>query len=357
MSGETQLMQRVQQFAIKLVENSGGIVEWSPDSDQGMGIVPAAVAECLGQSSEIFALSPNLDAGGLALTIGGSFLENAGRTLKQFIPAAGLFTFPDMPVRKSDFQQSVDSCFGWQNARARVTQVNIVPLAYHSWWFQVTLRTEDAWESVLSTTINVQSSLPVELGNAIELLPYANCRPGLVSAELSIAAAVRSVEVLALKQSASFLTRMDQRLQADRRRLRDYYNAMLRESTQSNRRTKQAPTPTELEDRQRIVKLELQRKLSELDERFSISGDLRPIAVAELRIPSAVIELEVQRRSAKRIFHLYWNGSFRRLEPLECSQCHTGAFNFWFTNEGVEPICATCHASPEKSITEYPLPR
>ncbi len=352
MSGDTLLMQRMQHFAVELIENAGGIVEWNPDSNQGMGFVPAEVAASLGQSSEIFALSPSLDTGGLALTIGGNFLENTGRALKQFVPAAGLFTIPDLPVRKSDFQQSVDSCFGWQNARARVIQVNIMPVAYHSWWFHVTLRTDDAWESVLATTINVHSGLAVELGNAVDSLPFADCRPEPIRSELSVAAAARSVEAQTVKQAASFLARMDQRWLADRRRLRDYYNAMLRESTQSNRRTKQTPTATELEDRQRIVKLELQRKLSELDERFAISGDLCPIAVAEFRIPSAVIELEVQRKSAKRIFRLYWNGSNRRLEPLECSQCHTGAYNLWFSNTGVEPICTACHDSSEKKPTD-----
>jgi len=32
-------------------------------------------------------------------------------------------------------------------------------------------------------------------------------------------------------------------------------------------------------------------------------------------------------------------------EPLGCSGCGQASWNFWFTNDTVQPLCATCHDS------------
>jgi len=91
------------------------------------------------------------------------------------------------------------------------------------------------------------------------------------------------------------------------------------------------------------VKLEYHRKLADLEERFACDGLVRPAALAEFHVPGLAIDVRIQRKSATRTFRLFWNGVQKRLEPLRCSRCGNGAFNFWFTNEDVDPVCATCH--------------
>ena len=132
-------------------------------------------------------------------------------------------------------------------------------------------------------------------------------------------------------------------LQRDRKRLREYYTAISREASTPNRRTKTIPSSDEIESRERAVKLELKRKLAELEDRYLFEATVKPIAFVECVIPSVAIEVEIQRKSATRTFRVYWNGLLKVLEPLQCSRCGIGGFNFWFTNEKVEPICKCCH--------------
>ena len=341
---ETGLLEQVRRFTKDLIEDSGGVVEWAEESPDGHAIVPLEVANCLGQNTDVFPLSTRAAQPGLSLNIAGEFLDVAGKALRSFVPACGSFHIADLPVKKSDYQQAVDASFGWQNARARVVEGNPCHVSYHTLWFHVVLRSDDAWETVVRATVNSQTGLVVELGNILETIQLTEARHETVPPNLTLNPAVRWVEQESMRLADPFLARIDQRLQRDRKRLREYYAALLRESKTPNRRTKVPSSETEIADRERAVKLELQRKLSELDERFAIAGTLRPIAFADCRVPTAVIDLEVQRKAAKRIFRVYWNGLLRRLEPLVCSQCQTGAFNLWFSNDDVEPICAACHS-------------
>ena len=100
---------------------------------------------------------------------------------------------------------------------------------------------------------------------------------------------------------------------------------------------------SELAARQRAVKLELRRKLADLEERFAFDGLLRPTALSEFHVPGLAIDVRIQRKAATRTWRVYWNGVQKRMEPLRCSRCGNGAYNLWFTNEQVEPLCGTCH--------------
>ncbi len=59
------------------------------------------------------------------------------------------------------------------------------------------------------------------------------------------------------------------RIQRDRRRLREYYGALLREADHKKPRGGVKPDPEKIAARKRAVDLELRRKLAELDERYA----------------------------------------------------------------------------------------
>jgi len=98
-----------------------------------------------------------------------------------------------------------------------------------------------------------------------------------------------------------------------------------------------------MESRQKAVKLGLQCKLSELDERYWYSAVTRSIVLAEFRISAVAINVEIQRKAEKRIFRVYWNAMLKKMESMSCSRCLRTSFNFWFTNDTVDPLCSTCH--------------
>ena len=330
-------------FTTRLIEQAGGVVEWPASEPVGLAIAPLELAACLGQGEESFSLSMQTGGSGLSLGMGGEFVDLAAHALQRFVPAVGSFAMPNLPVKKSDFQRSIDQAFGWHNARAKVQQGAVTEVAYHMWWFHVVLRSEDAWESLIRVTINCELGLPCPLGDvldAIDLVP--STRAGLAP-EATLDTASRWVESEALRQAQPFLQRVDQRLDRDRNRLREYYRALGREVATPNRRTKVAPSEDDIAAQQRAIKLELQRKLAELDERYAFDAFLVPVALAEFHVPGLAIDVNIQRKTAVRTFRMIWNGLLKRIEPLRCSRCGNGAYNFWFTNDDVEPVCTGCH--------------
>ncbi len=333
-------------FTTRMIEQGGGMIEWQVDHHEGVAMAPWELAHCLGQHAEAFPVTTEAGGSGgsgLYLGLGSEFVDHAARVLQHFVPAAGAFDIRELSIKKTDYQQAVDAAFGWQNARARVLKGEVLRVAYHTWWFHVVLQSDDAWETLISSTINSRSSLSCPISDMLDTIDCVPTDPTTSPGESTLAAAAQSVEMESLRQADSFLNRAEQRLDRDRKRLRDYYNALLREAATPNRRTKSVPTDVEIASRQRAVKLELQRKLLELDERYAFHATLRPVSLAVFHIPTLVIDLEIQRKSAVRPFQLFWNGLLKRIEPLRCSVCGEGAFNLWFTNDDVEPVCNTCH--------------
>jgi hypothetical protein len=330
-------------FTTRLIEQTGGMVEWQASEPVGLAIAPMDLAACLGQTEETFSLSMQAGGSGLSLGLGSEFIDLAARALQRFVPAVGSFAMPNLPVKKSDFQRSVDQAFGWHNARAKVQQGAVTQVAYHMWWFHVVPRSDDAWESLIRVTINCELGLPCPLGDVLDAIDLVPTTTTGSSPEATLELAALRAESETLQQAQPFLQRVDQRLDRDRNRLREYYRALGREVATPNRRTKVASNEEDRAAQQRAIKLELQRKLSELDERYALDALLVPVALAEFHVPGLAIDVNIQRKTAVRTFRLIWNGLLKRIEPLRCSRCGNGAYNFWFTNDDVEPVCTGCH--------------
>ncbi len=339
---DTSIQVQLRDFTRHLIEQTGGIVEWPADQPQGMALAPREVAACLGQADESFPVAVSAVDHGLSLDLGGQFLDAAARTLATYVPAQGVFALPYLPVKKSEFQRTVDQAFGWQNARGRVVQGSVTSIVYHTWWFHAALRSEDVWESLVDVTVNCDAGICTALDG---LLDVAGLKPagGLArTPDTTLETAASHAQQRVLLEARPFLDRMEKRLERDRQRLRQYYRALLRETATPTRRVKTVPSAEELAARERAVKLELRRKLVELEECYVFEGLVRPAALAEFHVPGLAIDVRIQRKTATRIFRLFWNGIQKKLEPLRCAGCGRGAYNLWFTNDEVEPFCAAC---------------
>jgi hypothetical protein len=258
-------------------------------------------------------------------------------------------------------QEAVDREFTWLNARVRVRDARSTFVDYHTWWFHAALRSDDCWETSLALTLNSNSLAEVEFPDPLELRDLESSapaedpsRPGREAATFERAAQLAQRRVI--EQAASFLTRLDDRRRRDQKRLRDYYGALAREAGTPNRRTKVAPTPQELEDKKRIVQLELRRKLAELDERYQIEAVLRPIVLVRTRAPALAVTLDVQRKATRRDHVAYWNALTKGLEPLACTGCGAASFALAFSNDDVLPLCLDC-AKPKAPRASPPVPR
>jgi hypothetical protein len=99
--------------------------------------------------------------------------------------------------------------------------------------------------------------------------------------------------------STASVTRLEQSLKRDKERLQAYYEALLREDTDRQRRSPQLK-PEMFEQRKLAVDLELQPKTHELHQRSGMRVQLRPIAVIVTELPALRVRCEVSRKHAKR---------------------------------------------------------
>jgi len=327
-------------FATKLLERRGGLVEWT-DRNEGTAIVPTDMADLFQADSETVQLSTQPGSGGWCLSLATDFLDTASRLL-ELEPRVGTFCIPEMYLKRGDFEELVNREFSWLNARVRQQETRPVRVEYHTWWFHALLVSEDRWETRFPITINASSGTEVKMPNPLdlwELEPHPNaCRQRPVTSPQAMLRAQRQVQEL----SGEFLDRMDGRLGRDRKRLREYYNALLRENHHKKSRSQTKPDPEKQEAREKAVKLEMRRKATELDERYAIDLTLEPVVLTRMDIPALAIDLSVERKRARRKHTVYWNPLLKQLEPICCTHCGSGTFSVSFTNEEVDPLCAKC---------------
>ena len=328
--------QEVREFATKLLERRGGLVEWAAD-DEGTAIVPAELADSLDADGEILRLSTRPGGQGWCLNLGADFLDTASRLL-ELEPRVGTFRVRELYLKRGNLDEAVRRTFSWLNAKVSLHDTRAVRVEYHTWWFHALLASEDRWETRFPITVNASSGTEVDLPNPLDLWEFephpAACRQPPPTYQHAVDRAQLRFRELA----TGFLDRMDGRLKRDQRRLREYYNALLREAHHK----KIKPDAEKQEARQRAVKLELRRKASELDERYAMELTLNPVVLTRMELPALAIDLSVQRKRARRKHTVYWNPLLKQLEPICCNGCGCGTFSVAFTNEDVDPLCLKC---------------
>jgi len=337
--------QELRTFATHLLERRGGLVEWT-DSEKGTAIVPTELANLLdsnslGSGGEVLPLSTRPGGEGWWLSLATDFLDTASHLLEPE-PRIGTFCVEELYLKRGDLGEAVGRAFSWQNARVRLLDTRAVRVEYHTWWFHALLVSEDRWETRFPVTINASSGTELELPNVLdlwELEPHAKAaKQPPITYQRAVLRAQQQVQELA----SDFFDRMDGRLQRDRRRLQEYYQALLRENHHKKSRSQTKPDPEKQEARERAVKLELRRKAAELDERYAMDLTLEPVVLTRMEIPALAVDLSVERKRAQRKHTIYWNPLLKQLEPICCARCGCGTFSVAFTNTDVEPLCSKC---------------
>jgi hypothetical protein len=346
--------EELREFAARVLEQSGGLVEWPGTSDEGTALVPPDLASRAHLPGETFALCEQPREGALCVSLASDFLDVAGGLLEVVVPRVGTFRTGERYLRVADVAEGIARAFQWRNARVLIEDASPSAEAYDTWTIHASLRSEDCWETCVSVTLNARTGVEVDIGDPLRLLDLEEA-PGLKADvfgtfDAAVQAALRRV----LASGGAFLGRMDQRRERDQRRLRDYYGALLKESKKPNRRTKTPPSPEELKDKQRAVDLELRRKLGELDERYRVEAVLRGVAVVRTLVPVLVVKLNVWRKQARRTHVTFWNSLLKQYEPLACTGCGRGIYSVSFSNDDVLPWCPPCFENRGKQASAKP---
>jgi hypothetical protein len=328
-------------FTKALLERRGALVEWPTAQEDGTALAPPEIAQSLNAQDDMIRLSCEPSGPGLCANLATDFLDIAGKLLEAE-PRIGSFRLHDLYLKRDKLDDAVSRAFTWLNAKVKLGEAASVEVEYHTWWLHASMASEDRWETRLPVTINASSGAEVELPDPLSLWELQPHPDAPTSAPATYGQAVLAAQSRVRSLAADFISRMDSRLERDRKRLREYYNALFREAQHKRTREDAQPDPEQLEAKRRAVQLELRRKLSELDERYSIEAVLRPIVVIRTEIPSVALELSVFRKRSMKKHTAYWNPLLKRFEPLRCSQCGFGAYCLAFTNEDVEPLCPQC---------------
>jgi hypothetical protein len=330
-------------FATRLLERRGGLVEWPSATVDGTAVVPSDVAASLHAEDEMIRLSCETGNSDLCVSLATDFLDMAGRLLEAE-PRIGTFRLPSLYLKRGKIEDAVSRAFTWLNAKVKVGEAKPTPVEYHTWWFHAQVVSEDRWETRFSTTISSSSGAEVDFPDPLSLWERQPHPTALQQTPITYAQAVCCGQARLRVLVDDFTGRMDSRLERDRKRLREYYNALLRE-TEQKRVCGNAKSDSEnIEAKKRAMHLELRRKLGELDERYAMHASLRPIVLIRTEIPTLAVELAVFRKRAQRGHTVYWNPLSKQFDPICCHQCGGGAFSLAFTNDDVQPLCPRCAA-------------
>lgn len=331
--------EKLRGFVAELIERNGGLVDWPSDCEQGQAILTPDLARRQGVD-EMLRLSSRPDGQGMCVSLASDFLDTAERWLEA-VPRIGTVQLPEAYLKRGDLGDAVARSYTWLNAKVRVGTSEPTRIEYHTWWFHILLASEDRWESRLTITVNSSAAVEVDFPDPLqlwELRPHADTPASLTSYETAATAAERHIQSLA----AGFLARMDVRLERDRRRLTEYYNALRREAKQKHERSRATVAPDQADAADRAVTLELRRKLAELEERYAIDATLRPLIVIRTELPVLAVRLVVHRKQAMREHTVYWNPLTKAFDPIRCIACGRGAFSLAFTNDRVDAMCVRC---------------
>jgi hypothetical protein len=339
----TALDRDLRAFAVEMFEHSGGLADWPAALTSGSVVLPPEVASAAHLPGEEFSLGETAASGTLQVSLAGEFLDTAARVLDAAVPRDGSFCIPERYLTSRDLTDKIDHTFGWQNARARYSTAEPALVEYNLWTLQGSLRSEDVWEALFHISVNAESQAVVELPDVFrEPDLHGDDWASEWNDPMTYATAIAEGKRRLLIASAEFVRRIEQRLERDRKRLQDYYRALARETEGPKRRAAAAPSPDEIAAKKRVVELELRRKLAELNDRYALRAELRPVALGRVRLPALVVPIVIQRKQALRDYRLCWNSLTKKFEPLSCSRCRRGTFSATFTNETVDLLCQVC---------------
>jgi hypothetical protein len=267
-------------------------------------------------------------------------VEPLVQTEPQVVP----LQIPTAYLKRSDMAEPVARSFTWLNARVRVQAAEPTRAEYHTWYFLATLDSADRWQQVVRASVNVATGAQIPLPDMVdviaELAEPAELPADYPSTQL---VAVQAALSRVWHESRAFVERLEGRLGRDHKRLKEYYNALLRSEGHRSGRRGAEEDAARKEAKIKAVQLELRRKLAELDERYACRVDLTPLALVRIDCPALAVKCHVFRRAAAKMHTIYWNPLTKELEPLCCSRCGISTFSVAFSDDKVAALCASCH--------------
>jgi hypothetical protein len=331
----TAITQRLRSFAVDLLEQQGALLEWPEHEESGLVILPRSTAALL-ECPDSVAITAVPTQAGLVVNLTSPFLERAE---KLFPPEASELSLKidTLYLKKSAMDEPVARAFAFPNARVKVLGALADRVEYHYWHFAAMIESDERWEDVVTVVLNSRSRVPLDLPDPLNNSDA--CTAVLDDIVPDVASAGRAAGGIITKKSGPFVQRLEERMVRDLKRLKDYYHALLDDASPT--RSRRVVDANEQESRKQAVKLELDRKIAELRERYMLRPSLRLVALVRLDMPALAVKLNVQRRDGEKQITVFWNALTKTLEPLACDHCGAATFSVHFAAD-ITTRCAAC---------------
>ncbi len=339
-------------FADRLIEESGGEVEWHPASDGFQALLPEEIRKELELPDRLVTIRDGTAAdeerNTFPVGFGTALLERATRMAMQRGRTAAVRMPP--VTRKKQVGSDLARHYEALNATFQAGGMQEGFCDYWIWSFTTAAEADERREGqyhvcVSSNRVECPGLVPLILGQAPdfeELQPEADDRPGKDLGALYLVAADRALRRLR-QELPEFAQGVARRHGRDIRSIKAYFEDLRREMEEEiHRHSLEGEALQIRREKQAQLSREESRKLSLLDEKYRLRVTIRPWALLLARLPVNYCELLVKRRKSERRIGAVYNLLSKRFEPLACEACGADSYKLGFCDRKLHLLCADC---------------
>lgn len=315
-------------------------------------LLPQAVAETLqtGEQTTLYFNADSAQDDGELITFQSDFVD------RLFVLMQDIGNYAELSLRNLYLKQGAkhiaEQRFTVLNGLGRPLDAAERRLSYALFNFKYTATSDEKKEGLVSTIINEHSLANVSV--MASQLGWIECAEASSLVELPLqdfgavyATACRAAESAIRLELSDFHKSLTRRLQRDVGRLTEYYGSLATEIRRKiERRALQGKELADEESRIRATELELERKMTDQQEKYAIKIDVAPVNLMRLFMPAVVVNFEARFRKAVSEFPLVWNPLIKDFEAIPCQSCGFGLYGFNVCEDKLHVVCADCFKCP-----------
>lgn len=337
----------LREFVLRLLEVQGAV--WEEVEGDCDVLLPPELAQRLGcEESLQISFDPLKENGRQRILFGSEMLDRL-LALAEELGLSATYTVPGLPAKSERLAREMGERFSLLNAKGALLDSNPAYCPYLILNFKYVALSDERKEGLVRVTIN-ESSL-ASFDELEEWLdpearrsdsPFGGSprrpleevyRKGCRVAQVGIAADLREFE-----------ESMNRRLKRDVQRLEEYYLGLAGEMEERVRkRGLQGQEKADMVDKIRATEAELERKVEDLWNKYSIRVKVQWINSCRLFLPVLQGRYEIFRRKERREERVFWNPWLKRVEPLACEGCLEDGYTFYVCDR-LHRVCPQCFA-------------
>ncbi len=251
-------------------------------------------------------------------------------------------------IKSGGFERLLRDQLTFYGAIASIETVGDIRTRYLHMDIRYTAQCDEQKEGLLSLVHNLETRTFVPdmagmLDNLGFRLKYGRPPDGSRDLAASLQPHVdRCARIVLKEQLEPFRRSMERRLKRDVDNLREYYRSL----EQEMRANLDNPNLSDSARQDRLAKIEtlpqeLNRKIEDLQKKYTIRVRTRPVAAILLNSPAKKLVCRVIRGRMSGQLSLTYNPVTRGIDPLACNKCGSSITHLHFNAE-LAPLCLEC---------------